>query len=60
MRETPTYNAIIEAVARGSTRLNEISRKSLVEDNSKTSVYLKHLTELGIIEREFSVDAGIK
>ena len=56
LRETPIYNSIIEAVAHGSTKLNEISQKSLIEDTSKTSVYLKNLMELGIVEREFSVD----
>lgn len=60
LRETPIYNSIIEAVALGSTKLNDISQKSLIEDTSKTSVYLKNLIELGIVEREFSVDAGIK
>lgn len=60
LRETPVYNSIIEAVALGNTKLNDISQKSLVEDNSKTSVYLKNLTELGIVGREFSVDAKTK
>lgn len=60
LRETPIYNSIIEAVALGNTKLNDISQKSLIEDTSKTSVYLKNLIELGIIEREFSVDAGTK
>ena len=60
LRETPVYNSIIEAVALGNTTLNNISRKSLVEDTSKTSVYLKNLIELGIVEREFSVDARVK
>ena len=60
LRETPIYNSIIEAVALGNTKLNDISQKSLVEDTSKTSVYLKNLIELGIVEREFSVDAGTK
>lgn len=60
LRETSVYNSIIEAVALGSTRLNEISQKSLVEDTSKTSVYLKNLIELGIVEREFSVDTAVK
>lgn len=60
LRETPIYNSIIEAVALGSTKLNEISQKSLVEDTSKTSVYLKNLIELGIVEREFSIDSKIK
>lgn len=60
LRETPVYNSIIEAVALGNTKLNDISQKSLVEDTSKTSVYLKNLMELGIVEREFSVNAGTK
>lgn len=60
LRETMVYNSIIEAVALGSTRLNDISQKSLVEDNAKTAVYLKNLMELGIVEREFSVDTRIK
>ena len=60
LRETSLYNSIIEAVALGNTKLNDISIKSLVDDTSKTSVYLKNLIELEIIEREFSVDDGIK
>ncbi len=60
LRETPIYNSIIEAVALGSTKLNDISQKSLLDDTSKTSVYLKNLVELGIVEREFSVDTGTK
>lgn len=60
LRETPIYNSIIEAVALGNTTLNNISQKSLVEDTSKTSVYLKNLIEFGIVEREFSVDAKTK
>ncbi len=60
LRETSIYNAIIEAVALGNTKLNDISQKSLVDDTSKTSVYLKNLIELGIVEREFSVDSKTK
>lgn len=60
LRETPFYNSTIEAVALGNTKLNEISMKSLVDDTSKTSVYLKNLIELEIVEREFSVSYGIK
>ncbi len=40
--------------------MNDISQKSLIEDTSKTCVYLKNLMELGIVEREFSVDFKIK
>ena len=60
LRETPIYNSIIEAVALGNTKLNDISQKSLLEETAKTSVYLKNLMELGIVEREFSVDSKIK
>lgn len=60
LRETPLYNSLIEAIAMGNTRLNDISQKSLVENTSKTSVYLRNLVDLGIVEREFSVDVGIK
>lgn len=60
LRETPIYNSIIEAVALGNTTLNNISQKSLVDDTSKTSVYLKNLIELGIVEREFLVDTKNK
>ena len=60
LRETPIYNSLIEAVALGNTKLNDISQKSLVEDTSKTSVYLKNLIELGIVVREFSVDSKVK
>ena len=60
LRETPVYNSIIEAVALGNTKLNEISMKSLIDDTSKTSVYLKNLIELGIVEREFPVSASVK
>ena len=60
LRETAIYNSVIEAVAFGNTRLNDISQKSLIEDTSKTCVYLKNLMELGIVEREFSVDLKIK
>ena len=60
LRETPIYKSLIEAVALGNTKLNDISQKSLIEDTSKTSVYLKNLIEFGIVEREFSVDAKIK
>ena len=60
LRETPVYNSIIETVALGNTKLNEISQKSLIDSTSKTSVYLKNLIELGIIERVFSIDNSSK
>lgn len=60
LRETSSYNAIIEAVALGNKKLNDISQKSLIEDNPKTSVYLKKLISLDIVEKEFSVDTKAK
>lgn len=59
LRETSIYNAIIEAVALGNTRLNDIYQKTQI-DKSKISAYLKNLMDLGIVCREFSVDAKIK
>lgn len=60
LRETQIYNSIVQAIALGSTKLNDISQKSLVDNNPKTSTYLKNLIELGIIEKEFSVGTSTK
>lgn len=59
LRETAVYNGIIQAVALGATTLGEIAGRAMI-DSQKASVYLKNLIELGIIEREFSVDASAK
>jgi len=59
LRETTLYNTIIEAVALGNTKLNDIFNKTNI-DKSKLSVYIKNLISLEIIEREFSVDSGLK
>jgi len=58
-REPALYNSIVEAVALGNTRLNEINQKTQVE-RSKLSVYLKNLVELGLLEREFPISDGVK
>lgn len=58
-RETAVYNSIIQAVALGATRLNEIAQKTML-GSQKASVYLKNLVEVGILEREFSVADSIK
>lgn len=60
LRETSVYNMVIEAVALGNTKLNDIKQKSLIEDSAKANVYLRNLMELGIVEREFSVDIRTK
>lgn len=59
LRETSIYNAIIQAVALGNTKLNDIYQKTQIEKN-KLSVYLKNLMDLGIICREFSLNDGLK
>lgn len=59
LRETGIYNVIIEAIALGNTKLNDIYQKTQIE-KTKLSVYLKNLMELGIIYREFSMDDQVK
>ncbi|MCL2013522.1 MAG: ATP-binding protein [Oscillospiraceae bacterium] len=51
VREPAIYNAIITAVATGSTKLSEISGK-VGEETSACSAYLKNLISLGIIKKE--------
>lgn len=51
VREPAIYNAIISAVAMGSTKLSEISSKA-GEETSACSAYLKNLISLGIIKKE--------
>lgn len=59
LRETSVYNVIIEAVALGNTKLNDIYQKTQIE-KTKLSAYLKNLMDLGIICREFLIDDGVK
>ena len=54
LRETAVYNVIIQAVAMGNTKLNDIFQKTQIE-KTKLSVYLKNLIDLGILRREFPV-----
>ena len=51
LREPSTYNGIIEAVAHGASRLNEIAAKCGLESN-KCAKYLMSLQSLGIIKKE--------
>ena len=59
LRETTMYNTIIEAIALGNTKLNDIYLKTNIE-KTKIIAYIYNLIELGIIEREFSIDDKIK
>ncbi len=51
VREPAIYNAIISAIATGSTRMSEISSK-VGENTNICSSYLKNLITLGIVKRE--------
>ncbi|MCL1859466.1 MAG: ATP-binding protein [Oscillospiraceae bacterium] len=54
LREPATYNSIIEAIASGASRLNEIATKCGTESN-KCAKYLKSLISLGIVKKELPV-----
>ncbi|MCL2767929.1 MAG: ATP-binding protein, partial [Synergistaceae bacterium] len=54
LREPATYNGIIEAIAGGATRLNEIAAKCSIESN-KCAKYLRSLISLGIVKKEIPV-----
>jgi AAA+ ATPase superfamily predicted ATPase len=51
-REPAIYNSIIEAIATGSSKLNQISTKIDDTNGSKTANYLKKLIELKLIIKE--------
>ena len=57
LREPSTYNGIIEAIANGASRLNEISTKNGLESN-KCSKYITSLIALGIIKKEKPINEG--
>jgi len=52
LREPSIYNVIIEAIASGSSRLNEISTKAGMENN-KCAKYLSSLMTLGLVSKEY-------
>lgn len=52
LREPATYNVIIEAIASGASRLNEISTKAKLESN-KCAKYLNSLITLGLVRKEY-------
>lgn len=51
VREPAIYNAVITAIATGSSRMNEISNK-IAEDSSVCAAYIKNLIALGIVKKE--------
>ncbi len=51
VREPAIYNAVITAIATGSSKMNEISSK-IGEDTSVCASYIKNLITLGIVKKE--------
>lgn len=51
VREPAIYNAVITAIATGSSKMNEISNK-IDEDTSVCATYIKNLMTLGIVKKE--------
>lgn len=58
LREPSTYNGIIEAIAGGALKLNEIATKNNLESN-KCSKYITALMALGIIKREKPINESL-
>lgn len=59
LREVMSYFAVIQAIALGSTTMNEIEQKSDI-DRTKLTYYLNNLIELGIVEKVFPVTMSVK
>ncbi|MDD6728711.1 MAG: ATP-binding protein [Eubacteriales bacterium] len=51
VREPAIYNAVITAIATGSSKMSEISNK-IDEDTSVCATYIKNLITLGIVKKE--------
>lgn len=54
LREPQFYNTIIEVIAKGSSKLNQIATK-VGESTDKCSKYINNLIELGILKKEIPV-----
>lgn len=54
LREPSIYNGIIEAIAKGASKLNEIATKCNMESN-KCSKYLTSLIVLGIVKKDIPI-----
>lgn len=54
LREPSQYNAIIKAIANGSSRLNEIATKTGIE-TALCSNYISSLISLGLVNKEFPI-----
>ena len=57
LRELSVYNTILSAIASGHRKLNELYQFTGYS-RAKISVYMKHLMELGVIEKVVSFETG--
>jgi AAA+ ATPase superfamily predicted ATPase len=58
LREPAIYNGLIEAIANGASRLNEIATKCGAESN-KCAKYLHSLIALGLVKKEYPITETI-
>ena len=54
LRDVSTYNAIIEALASGATKMNELVTKTHT-DTATVSYCLKSLISIGIVSKEYAI-----
>ena len=59
LREVQQYNAIIESIALGDTKINEIYQKTGIE-KTKLPYYLNSLISLGVVKKEYPVTMKVK
>lgn len=59
LREVAQYNAIIESIAVGDTKINEIYQKTGIE-KTKLPYYISSLMDLGIVTKEYPATIKIK
>ncbi len=55
LREVAQYNAIIESIALGDTKMNDIYQKTGIE-KTKLPYYLGGLIDLGIVKKRISIN----
>ena len=58
-RNKTNYSSVLQVVANGKTKLNEISQMSHINDTAKTAIYLKPLIAMGLVEKEMAFADGI-
>lgn len=55
LRSVMSYAMILDAIAYGATKLNEISDKAKIGNTGNAVTYINNLIDLGIVERQVSI-----